>query len=126
MLALIPVLVAGVLLALGLSYLLQAPRWLRLVRALAEQPERLFLPAIGMVASGIVIGYGYDSWHGTWPIFVTALGWLLALKGTVWLIAPGLVQPLLRRLPDRFLLAYTRCGGILLLVLGALLGRQYL
>ena len=121
---LIPVLVAGVLAALGLSYLLHAPRWLSLLRWLAEAPERLFLPALGMVATGIVIGYGYDSWHGTWPIFVTALGWLLALEGLVLLLAPGVVRRLLA-LPDRFLLNYTRAGGVLLAVLGALLGRQY-
>ena len=125
MLALIPVLVAGVLVVLGFSYLLQAPRWLHLVRELTGEPERLFLPAIGMVAAGIAIGYGYDSWHGTWPIFVTVLGWLLALKGALWLIAPGIVRPLLQRLTDRFLLAYTRCGGVLLIVLGVLLGRQH-
>lgn len=125
MVALIPVVVAGVLLALGLSYLLQAPLWLRLLRWLADEPERLFLPALSMVAAGIVVGYGYDNWNGTWPIFVTALGWLLALEGLVLLLAPGIVRRMLA-LPERFLLAYTRAGGGLLAVLGALLGRQYL
>ena len=58
MFAVIPVLVAGVLVVLGFSYVLQAPRWLRLVRLLTGEPERLFLPATGMVAGGIAIGHG--------------------------------------------------------------------
>lgn len=125
MYSLIPALVAAVLLALGLSYLLHARRWLRLFRWLAEQPERLFGPGLAMVAAGVVVGRGYDNWHGTWPIFVTVLGWLLAVEGLSLLLAPGLFARFVS-LPDRFLLAYTRIGGALLAVLGVLLGKTYL
>ena len=121
---LIPALVASVLLVLGVSYLLQAPRWLRLLRGLAEQPERLFPLAIAMLAAGVAIGFGFNLWHGTWAIFITVLGWLLALEGAVLLLAPSLVRRLLS-LPEGFLLAYTRAGGALLAVLGVLLGRHY-
>jgi len=76
-----------------------------------------------MTAAGIVIGYCYNDWSGTWPIFVTLLGWLLALQGAVILLLPGLIQKM-QRLPDPFLRLYLRGGGILLVVLGCLLFRS--
>ncbi len=124
--ALIPPLLAAVLAVLGLSYLFNAPGWLRLVRYWAEAPERLFPVALVMLAAGFVIGYGYDSWHGSWPVFITVFGWLLAAEGAVLLLAPGTVGRLLAALPDSFVLNYTRVGGALLAVLGALLGWRYL
>ncbi len=65
-------------------------------------------------------------WCGTWPIFVTAFGWLLAVEGVVLLLAPGLVRRVITSVTDRFLLAYTRIGGVVVIVLGALLSRHYL
>jgi threonine/homoserine/homoserine lactone efflux protein len=120
MAGLIPITVAVTLAVLGLSYLLQTERWLILTRRFTEQPERLFPAAVAMTASGIMIGYAYNDWSDTWPIFVTLLGWLLALEGAVILLLPGVIQKL-RRLSDPFLRIYLRCGGVLLLVLGILL-----
>lgn len=124
--SLIPALVAIFLVVLGVSYLVHARRWVRLVQELAERPERLFPMALVMLAAGVIIGYGYDSWHGTWPIFVTAFGWLLAVEGVVLLLVPGLVRRVITSVTDRFLLAYTRIGGVVVIVLGALLSRHYL
>jgi uncharacterized protein YjeT (DUF2065 family) len=110
---------------LGLSYLINARGWVRLFRTWADGPERLFPSAIVMLAAGIVIGFGFDGWYGTWPIFITVLGWLLAVEGAILLLAPTLVRRLLASVSDRFLLVYTRCGGIVLILLGALLARHY-
>ena len=120
---LIPIAVAVTLAVLGLSYLLQTRRWLNLTRRFMEQPERFFPAAVAMTASGIMIGYGYNDWSGTWPIFVTVPGWLLALEGAVILLLPAVIQKF-RRLSDPFLRVYLRTGGILLLVLGGLLWRS--
>ena len=120
---LIPVIVAGMLAVLGLSYLLQTDRWLRVTRRFTKQPERFFPGAVAMTVAGLVIGYGYDNWSGTWPLFVTLLGWLLALEGAVILLLPGLIQKF-QRLPDPFLRIYLRGGGVLLVLLGSLLWRS--
>lgn len=120
---LIPILIAVTLAVLGLSYLLQTERWLILTRRFTEHPERFFPAAVAMTASGITIGYGYNDWSGTWPIFVTLLGWLLALEGALILLLPGMIQKF-RQLSDPFLRIYLRSGGILLLVLGVLLWRS--
>ena len=77
----IPVIVALTLIILGMSYLLQTERWLQLTRRIGAKPETFFPAAIVMVAAGSAIGIGYNNWNGTWPIFVTALGYLLALEG---------------------------------------------
>ena len=122
---LIPIAVAATLAVLGLSYLLQTRRWLDLTRRLLEQPERFFPAAAARTTSGVMIGYGYNDWSGTWPIFVTLLGWLLALEGAMILLLPAVIQKL-QRLSDSFLRVYLRTGGILLIVLGGLLWRSVL
>jgi len=114
--------VAAVLVILGCSYLLQTERWLKLTRRFLQEPERFFPVAVAMAATGVMVGYGYDDWSGTWPIFVTLLGWLLALEGAVILLLPGLIYGF-RRLSDTFLRVYLRCGGALLMILGGLLLR---
>ncbi len=118
-----PVIVAATLAVLGVSYLLQTDRWLGLTRRLMAEPEYFFPAAMVMMAAGITVGYGYGRWSGAWPLFVTLLGWLLALQGAVILVLPGLVQKF-QRLSDKFLRIYLRAGGVLLLVLGILLWRS--
>ena len=108
------------LVLLGLSYLLQTGRWINLVRRIMAAPERFFPGAVVMVAAGITVGYGYDNWDGTWPIFVTLLGWLLALKGAVFLLLPGMIMKF-DRFSDGFMRIYLRLGGVFLAVLGGLL-----
>jgi hypothetical protein len=120
---LIPVIIAVMLVVLGLSYLLQTERWLRVTRRFTKQPERFFPAAVAMTAAGLVIGYGYNNWSGTWPLFVTLLGWLLALEGAVILLLPGLIKKF-QRLSDPFLRIYLRGGGALLVLLGGLLWRS--
>lgn len=117
--------VAATLATLGCSYLLQTERWLRLTRRFLAEPERFFPVALAMTAGGVMIGYGYDNWSATWPLFVTLLGWLLALEGAVILLLPDMIRKF-QRLPDHFLRIYLRSGGALLLILGGLLWRSLL
>jgi hypothetical protein len=117
---LIPTLVAVTLVVLGLSYGLQSARWIALTRHITAQPERIFPAAVIMVAAGTGIATGYDNWSGTWPLFVTLLGWLLALEGAVILLFPVVIEKF-RGLSDGFLRWYLRTGGAVLVMLGALL-----
>ena len=117
---LIPVVVAVTLVVLGLSYALQTTRWIAFTRHITAQPEGFFPIAVIMMVAGTGIAAGYDNWSGTWPIFVTLLGWLLALEGALILLFPKLIEKL-RGLPDGFLRWYLRAGGAVLVLLGALL-----
>lgn len=122
MLYLIPYVLSGVLVVLGLSYIFQAGRWVMLSTYYVDNPERLFPVAIIMVAAGQAIAAGYDSWHGTWPIFVTAFGWAMSIKGALILLFPSWLG-IIRRMNDGFFILYVRAGGVLLVILGVLLYR---
>ena len=119
---LIPIVVAVLLMVLGLSYLLQGRRWILLARRIMAEPEQFFAAAVVMVAAGQGIAWGYDNWSGTWPLFVTLLGWLVSIEGALILLFPGFIRAF-QRLSDRFLGWYLRIGGVILLLLGALLWR---
>jgi len=117
-----PAIVAVGLIVLGASSLLQASRWLIVLRSLLARPESYFLGAIVEMVAGLVLALSYNRWDGTWPTFVTLLGWLMAIEGAAFLLAPGLFQSF-SRLSDGFILKFLRIGGIGVVILGVLLGR---
>lgn len=108
------------LLMLGLSYLLRTPQWIAFLRRLAAEPRRLQPLALGLVAAGAFIGVGYSDWTSRPAIFITALGWLMALEGLLLLLRPAAVQ-WLNRLSTGFLTRYLRLGGVLLVAIGLVL-----
>jgi len=114
--------VAIFLLVLGASYLFQHQHWVQFFRQATHRPSKLFLPALAMLAGGTFIGTVYNDWTSTWPIFITCLAWLMALEGALLLIFPGTLK-YFENLSDGFLSWYLRGGGLLLIVLGALLLR---
>jgi len=117
-----PAIVAAGLIVLGASSLLQANRWLMLLRGLFAKPESYFPGAIAEMVAGLVLALSYNRWDGTWPLFTTILGWLMAIEGAAFLLAPGLFRGF-NRLSDVFILRYLRIGGIAVVILGVLLGR---
>jgi hypothetical protein len=108
------------LLTLGASYLFQHEQWTLFLREAIQRPGQLFPIALAMLAAGVFIGTAYNDWSSTWPVFITVLGWLMALEGALILIVPGFLRPL-QKIPDRFLTWYLRIGGLLLIILGGLL-----
>jgi len=108
------------LLILGASYLFQHEQWILFLREAIQRPRQLFPIALAMLAAGAFIGTAYNDWSSTWPVFITVLGWLMALEGALILIVPGFLRPL-QKIPDRFLTWYLRIGGLLLIILGSLL-----
>jgi uncharacterized protein YjeT (DUF2065 family) len=117
-----PSILALALLVLGTSCLVQTRRWLGLWRSILEKPERFFLGALVELLIGLTLALTYNRWDTTWPTFTTLIGWLMALEGAAFLLAPSLFQKF-NRLSDGFIRSYLRIGGIILIVLGALLGQ---
>jgi len=117
-----PAIVAAGLIILGISSAVQSPRWLTLLRSILARPESYFLGAIVEMAAGLLLALSYDRWDGTWPTFTTLLGWLMAIEGALFLVAPGLMQGL-NRCSDSFILKFLRFGGVIVVILGVLLGR---
>ena len=117
-----PAIVAVGLIVLGASSLLQARRWLVVLRGIFAKPESYFLGAMVEMVAGLVLALSYNRWDGTWPTFTTILGWLMAIEGAAFLLAPRLFQGF-SRLSDGFVLKFLRFGGIAVVILGVLLGR---
>lgn len=109
---------------LGLSYLLQSRQWIQCLSELAHQPHRSLPLALAMLTAGTFSGFVYNDWTATWPIFISAFSWLLALEGAILLVYPASLTRL-QKIPHNFLKWYLRSGGILLIMLGALLYRHF-
>ena len=105
---------------LGLSYLFQSGQWIRFLSELAHNPHRSLPLALGMLTVGVFSGSFYNDWTATWPIFISAFSWLLALEGAILLVYPASLA-YLKKIPDRFFNGYLRVGGIGLIILGALM-----
>ncbi|MEE8118986.1 MAG: hypothetical protein V3T39_05440, partial [Gammaproteobacteria bacterium] len=76
--------IAWFLLVLGFSYLLQAPRWIRISRKMMQEPEQAFPTMIILLLVGFFLVQIHNIWVMDWPVVVTVLGWLLVLKAS-WL-----------------------------------------
>jgi len=111
------------LLVMGASYLVRPEHWLHFLTGAIRQPAHLLPIAAAMLTGGTFIGTAYDNWSGTWPIFITTFAWLMALEGALLLLFPGLLKRL-EEIPGRYLGWYFRGGGLLLMILGALLLRH--
>lgn len=109
---------------LGLSYLFRSGFWIQFFRELTRNPHRSLPIALLMLTAGTFGGLAYNDWTGTWPIFISAFSWLLALEGGVILVYPASLARL-QKITDRFLILYLRAGGILFIMLGALLYRHF-
>jgi len=109
---------------LGLSYLFQPGQWIQFLSELAHKPHRCLPLALGMLTVGSFSGVFYNDWTTTWPIFISVFSWLLALEGAILLVYPASLTQL-QKIPDQFLNWYLRSGGVLLIILGALLCRHF-
>ena len=109
---------------LGLSYLLQSRQWIQFFSELTHTPHRSLPLALAMLTAGTFCGFAYNDWTATWPIFISAFSWLLALEGAILLVYPASLARL-QKIPDQFLKWYLRSGGILLIILGAMLYRHF-
>jgi uncharacterized protein YjeT (DUF2065 family) len=108
----------------GLSYLLQSRQWIQYFSELTHKPHRSLPLALAMLTAGTLSGFAYNDWTASWPIFISAFSWLLALEGALILVYPASLARL-KKIPDRFLNLYLRSGGILFIILGALLYRHF-
>ena len=113
------------LMLLGLSYMVRASAWSALYRDFEQDPG-LFVPTgLLMFVCGLFLAVAINDWSSTWPIFMTAFGWLMMLEATLLLLNPSLVGWFFRRVGG-YRTAYLRIGGLLLVVLGGLLTREHL
>ena len=111
---------AWLLLVLGLSYIANTAMWLRVVRDAMAEPARYFFMVILTLVLGLLIIATHNVWVADWPVVVTLLGWILAVKSALFLLFPQ-VMGIFSGWTDRFMTTWIRAGGLLLVMLGAIL-----
>ena len=106
-------------LVFGLSHVLYPDKWAALVLPLrAHKNGGLMLGTFNLLL-GLMVALGHNVWVWGPPVIVTLAGWLMTLKGAMYLLLPGshaLVMPEGKRMERGF-----RVAGIVAMVLGALL-----
>lgn len=110
---------------LGLSYLLRARAWATLYVECEVHPGRFIPTGLMMFSAGLYLAITFDDWSATWPIFITAFGWLMALEGALMTLKPSLAGGIARRLGSS-LVRFVRLGGVLIVGVGCLLVWEYL
>lgn len=110
---------------LGLSYLVRARAWATLYVECELHPGRFIPTGLMMFTAGLYLAITFDDWSATWPIFITAFGWLMALEGVLLTLKPSLAGGFTRLLGSS-LVRFIRLGGVLIVGLGSLLVWEYL
>jgi len=112
--------VSVMILLLGISYLIQSAQWIRLVREAAEAPHRFFPTALLLLVLGVAAAMIHNFWSPAWRAVITAIGWLLAVKGASYLAFPQAVR-FFAGWSDRALGIWIRTAGAIMAVVGILL-----
>jgi uncharacterized protein YjeT (DUF2065 family) len=108
------------ILILGLSYLLQPGMWTRLVGDMIASPHQYAVWWLFMFLLGVAIIASHNVWVLDWPVAITLMGWIMAIKGAVYLLFPQLLGKF-AIWSDAMMRTYLRVAGVFLTVLGALL-----
>lgn len=111
--------------ALGLSYLLRARAWAMLYVECDMHPGRFIPTGLLMLTAGLYLAITFNDWSATWPIFISAFGWLMVIEGALLTLKPSLAGGFSRLLGSS-LVRFIRLGGILIVGLGCLLVWEYL
>lgn len=109
---------------LGLSYIVQAKAWASLYVEFEVHPQRFIPTAFLLIVVGLLIATIVNDWTSTWPIFITAFGWLMAIEGALIAFKPALLTTFTRVLGPS-LVRFIRIGGLLVFGLGLLLVWEY-
>lgn len=83
-----PVVISVMLLVLGLSYIFRADSWCRLARETIADQHRYFPLMLFVLVLGLTVVVTHNVWVFGLPVIITVLGWVMAIKGALFLITP--------------------------------------
>jgi len=112
------------LLILGLSYVLQAETWIRLSKDALTNAHQYYPLYLFLLIFGLVIIVEHNKWSMDWNVAITFFGWAMAIKSSVLLLAPQLMEPFTRVIDMSFIKNWIRIAGVMLTVLGTILVYQ--
>lgn len=107
-------------LAIGLSVLLYAKQWQKLMGKWEKDHFTLFPLMFMMVILGLIVVNMHNVWEWDVSVLVTLVGWGMLLKGLFYMLLPGSVLQWSLRLGQTTGLLYV--GGVVGVVVGGVLG----
>lgn len=115
--------VSVVMLVLGVSYAVQTREWIRVSQDVTAAPHRFMVAALVLLATGTAIITVHNNWAPAWSLAITLSGWILAIKGALFLVFPRTATKF-ARWPEATLRGWVRTAGVVLAVVGAVLTYQ--
>lgn len=112
------------LLILGLSYMLQAEIWIRLVKDAMANTHKYYTLYLLILITGLVVVTEHNRWSLDWNVVITFFGWAMVIKSAVFFIAPQLTEPFTKLVDMSFIKTWIRTAGAVLATLGAILVYQ--
>lgn len=108
-----------VYLMLGLSVLLYAKAWKKLMDKWEKDHLLLFPLTFVMTILGLIVIHTYNVWAWNVGLLVTLIGWILFAKGVLYFLLPGSILKPMMKLGQNIGLLYL--GGIVGVVIGVVL-----
>ena len=110
---------AAALLVVGASLLIRSRVWIQAFSGVASHPLAPLASGLYALLVGIAIILTHNVWVADARVLVTAIGWLAAVSGALFVLVPESYNLLLRRLPmtPRFV----AMRGLVRLTLGGVL-----
>jgi uncharacterized membrane protein len=103
----------------GLSVLINADAFRRIVKDFLKSPGLVFLSGMLTVPPGLAIVLTHNVWVANWPVLVTLVGWLALTTGAIRVATPAGVIKTAKKVTANKNFPYI--GGSVWLALGALL-----
>ncbi len=109
-------------LILGISRAAHSGLWLDLIAEVRKSRFAGFFMGVSALPVGLLLIVGHNEWVLDWPLFITVVGWGMAIKGTIYLLVPNAAEAVIERAgkSKRVL----RVSGIVMAAFGAVLTWQ--
>ena len=80
-------------LILGISRAVHSRLWLDLIAEVRKSRFAGFFMGVSALPVGLLLIVGHNEWVLDWPLFITVVGWGMAIKGTIYLLVPNAAAP---------------------------------
>jgi hypothetical protein len=112
-------LIGPVLMAIGVTMLLNRDLLPRMAEQIAQDAGLILLSGMLLLLAGLAILRVHNVWSGGWRVLVTVLGWLAIVGGLVRMWFPQLAAPIVSAVSVGA--SALVVGGLVMLALGAFL-----
>ena len=109
-------------LIVGVSRILHPHLWTDLIADIGKSRFAGFWMGSFALTVGLFLVVGHNKWVLDWPLFITVVGWGMAIKGTIYLLVPKAAEAVIERAgkSNRVL----RVSGIVMAAFGGVLTWQ--